>query len=129
MQNIPPPIQPRPKAPERPPERKPSLFNSKGYIERKFFEREFRQDKYYEKWRISQKEREEIGRTIGQLFGELIGKSEETKILSLAERLQKGEYYLPPDEKIKKAADEIIKKYGREKAQVIGKTLKELLGK
>jgi hypothetical protein len=89
MVNIPPPKMPRPKTPQKPPE-KPSIFGSRDYVERSFLKKELKKEEYFLKLGIPQEKREKIGEMLGdpRLFGELIEKGEIGKVQSLINELK-----------------------------------------
>jgi hypothetical protein len=129
---VPPPKEPRPKVPEKPPE-KPSPFGENGYIKSGKVISELKKDKtfeYFNKrgWTLSQDERIKIGEILTRPFGGMIESTEKWKIESLTKALTQPDAYIPSDEKVKGAAKEIITKYGPYKAKIIGEYLREKFG-
>jgi hypothetical protein len=126
---IPPPKEPRPKAPERPPE-KPSPFGERGWIETKFFSKELKKEEYFEKLGIPKEKREEVGEILRdkRIFGELIEKTGEDrlKLQSLINELKNpgSSSY----SEIREAAKKVREKIGEFKAKKLADILKEKFG-
>jgi hypothetical protein len=127
MQKVPPPKEPRPKAPEKPPE-KPSPFGERGWVGTKFFSKELKKEEYFEKLGLPKEKREKIGEILGdkKVFGELIEKSEIEKVERLIRELKEPGSIL--DEGIRKIAREVREEIGEFKAKKLADILKEKFG-
>jgi hypothetical protein len=127
MQKVPPPKEPRPKAPEKPPE-KPSPFGERGWVGTKFFSKELKKEEYFERLGLPKEKREKIGEILGdkKVFGELIEKSEIEKVERLIMELKEPGSIL--DEGIRKIAREVREEIGEFKAKKLADILKEKFG-
>jgi hypothetical protein len=127
MQKVPPPKEPRPKVPEKPPE-KPSPFGERGWVETKIFSKELKKEEYFEKLGLPREKREKIGEILGdkKVFGELIEKSEIEKVERLIRELKEPGSTL--DEGIRRIAREVREEIGEFKAKKLADILKEKFG-
>jgi hypothetical protein len=127
MEKIPPPKEPKPKAPQLPQE-KPSIFRKEGWVKTSIFSKELKKDEYFKKLALPREKREEIGKILSdkRIFGELIEKSEETKLKHLIEELEKP--WSSSDERIREIGKTIREKIGPYKAKTLAKVLKEKFG-
>jgi hypothetical protein len=127
MQKVPPPKEPRPKAPEKPPE-KTSPFGERGWVETKIFSKELKKEEYFEKLGLPREKREKIGEILGdkKVFGELIEKSEIEKVERLIRELKEPGSTL--DEGIRRIAREVREEIGEFKAKKLADILKEKFG-
>jgi hypothetical protein len=123
MQKVPPPKEPRPKAPE-----KPSPFGERGWVGSSFFRKELGKEEYFEKLGLPKEKREKVGEILGdkKVFGELIEKSEIEKVERLIRELKEPGSTL--DEGIRKIAREVRKEIGEFKAKKLADILKEKFG-
>ena len=128
MEKIPPPKEPRPKAPEKPPEKKPSPFGERGFVQSNFFRKELKKEEYFEKLGLPREKREKIGEILGdkRIFGELIEKSEIGKIQSLINELKApGSSSFS---EIREMAKKVRQEIGEFKAKKLADILKEKFG-
>jgi hypothetical protein len=127
MERVPPPKEPRPKVPEKPPE-KPSPFGERGWVGTNFFSKELKKEEYFEKLGLPREKREKIGEILSdkKVFGELIEKSEIEKVERLIRELKEPGSTL--DEGIRRIAREVREEIGEFKAKKLADILKEKFG-
>jgi hypothetical protein len=133
MEKVPPPKEPRPKAPEKPKEKpstekKPSPFRERGWVETKFLAQELKREEYFEKLGLPFEKRKKIGEILGdkKIFGEIIEKGEIGKIQALIRELKDpgSSSFSEIREMAKKVREEI----GEYKAKTLAEILKEKFG-
>jgi hypothetical protein len=126
MVNIPPPKQPRPKAPEK----KPSLFGERTWIETKIISKELGKGEYFSKLGIPKEKREKIGSILAdkRILGEKIyrGSEDILKLRSLITELKSPG--TSAYSSIREAAKKIRQEIGEYKAKELANILKEKFG-
>jgi hypothetical protein len=133
MQKVPPPKEPRPKAPGKPPE-KPSPFGERGWVETKFFSKELEKDECYTRLDLLREERKKLGgkwyKVAKEIFGEYIENTWEDrlKLQSLINELKNpGSSSFP---EVRRGAKELREEIGgsEEKVKKFAEFLKEKFG-
>jgi hypothetical protein len=129
MEKVPPPKEPRPKVPEKLPE-KPSPFGERGWVETKFFSKELKKEEYFEKLGLPQEKRVKIGEILGdkRIFGELIEKTGEDrlKLQSLINELKNPGSCSYSE--VREVAKKVRQEIGEFKAKKLADILKEKFG-
>jgi hypothetical protein len=135
MEKVPPPKEPRPKVPEKPkekltapPEKKPSLFGERGWVETKMLSQELKKEEYFEKLGLPLEKRKKIGEILGdkKIFGEIIEKGEIGKIQALIRELK--DPGSSSFSEIREMAKKVRQEIGEYKAKTLAEILREKFG-
>lgn len=102
-------------------------FEKKGYFKPGNLANELKREKYFLELKIPKAERLKIAKDLfdPQIFGSLIGINEKNKVESLIKELKIPGF--SSDSRIREVAENIRKKYGREKAKKIAEIVEEQL--